>query len=65
MGKRKHPLTIAGMMLGILSLVLIIFTYYGIDLGFLTGYTNAFTALAVLIFVLIFLNLRRNAKAPS
>ena len=34
----KHPLTIAGMILGILSLVLIIFTYYGRDMGFLTGY---------------------------
>ena len=53
------------MILGILSLVLIIFTYSGTDIGFLTGYTNAFIALAVLIFVLIGLNLRRNAVAPS
>ncbi len=57
----KHPLTIAGMILGILSLVLIIFTYSGRDIGFLTGYTNAFAALAVLIFLLVGLNLRRNA----
>lgn len=53
------------MILGILSLVLIIFTYGGIDIGFLTGYTSAFIALAVLIFVLIGFNLRRNAVAPS
>ena len=57
----KHPLTIAGMILGILSLILIIFTYYGRNLGFLTGYENAFVALAVLLFLLIGLNLRRNA----
>jgi len=56
----KHPLIIAGIILGILSLVLIIFTYSSTDIGFLTGYTNAFIALAVLIFVLIGLNLRRN-----
>ena len=61
----KHSLTIAGTILGILSLVLIIFTYSGKDIGFLSGYTNAFIALAVLIFVLIGLNLRRNAVAPS
>ncbi len=57
----RHPLTIAGNILGILALVLIIFTYYGRDIGFLTGYTNAFIVLAVLIFVLVGLNLRRNA----
>jgi len=57
----KHPLTIAGMILGILALLLIIFTYKGIDIGFLAGYTSAFIALAVLIFVLVGLNLRRNA----
>ncbi len=57
----KHPLTIAGMILGILTLLLIIFTYKGIGIGFLTGYTSAFIALAVLIFVLVGLNLRRNA----
>jgi len=49
------------MILGILALLLIIFTYEGIDIGFLTGYTSAFIALTVLIFVLIGLNLRRNA----
>ena len=53
------------MILGILSLVLIVLTYSGTDIGFLTGYTNAFIALSVLIFVLIGLNLRRNAVAPS
>ena len=61
----KHPLTIAGVILGILSLLLIIFTYSGKDIGFLTGYTNAFIALAVLNFIMIGLNLRRNAVAPS
>ena len=53
------------MILGILSLVLIIFAYEGRNIGFLTGYANAFIALAVLIFVLIGLNFRRNAIASS
>lgn len=58
----KHPITIAGMILGIIALIIIIFTYYDRNIGFLTGYENAFAALAVLIFALVGLNLRRNAS---
>jgi len=61
----KHPLTIVGNILGIIALLLIIFTYSKTDFWFITGYSAAFIALAVLIFVLIGLNFRRNAIAPS
>ena len=57
----RHPLTIIGQVLGIFALVLIIFTFYGIDIGVISGYTTAFIVLAVIILVLFGLNLRRNA----
>ncbi|MHA1676642.1 MAG: hypothetical protein ACTSU6_05630 [Candidatus Njordarchaeales archaeon] len=61
----KHPLTIAGMILGIIALILIIFTYSKMYFWFITGFNQGFVALTVLILVLIGLNLRRNAIAPS
>jgi len=62
----KHPLTIAGMILGVITLILIISTYSSeIVFGFITGYFESFIALTILIFVLTGLNLRRNAIAPS
>ena len=61
----KHPLTIAGVILGIIALLLIIFSYYRMDFWFITGFNQAFVALTVLILILIGLNLRRNAIAPS
>ena len=56
-----HPLTVIGQVLGIFALLLIIFTYMGTNIGFFTGYTTAFIALAVIIFILFGLNIRRNA----
>ena len=56
-----HPLTVIGQVLGIFALLLIIFTYMGTNIGFITGYTTAFIALAVIIFILFGLNIRRNA----
>ena len=61
----KNPLTIAGVILGIIALLLIIFTYSKMDFGLITGYNQASVALTVLILVLIGLNLRRNVIAPS
>ncbi len=61
-GKRfTHPLTIIGQVFGILALLLVIFTYQGKSIGFFTGYAAAFPALAVIIFILIGLNIGRNA----
>jgi len=57
----KHPLTIAGSVLGVLALLLIIFTFNGTDIGFITGYDTAFLVLAVIVFILFGLNIRRNA----
>jgi len=48
------------MVLGTLALLVIVFTMNHVDIGFITGFSNAFIALAVLIFVLFGLNLRRN-----
>jgi len=59
--RTKHPLTIAGSVLGVLALLLVIFTFNGTDIGFITGYETAFLVLAVLIFILFGLNIRRNA----
>jgi len=59
--RTKHPLTIAGSVLGVLALLLVIFTFNGTDIGFITGYDTAFLVLAVLIFILFGLNIRRNA----
>ena len=59
--RTKHPLTIAGSVLGVLALLLVIFTFNGTDIGFITGYQTAFLVLAVLIFILFGLNIRRNA----
>ena len=56
-----HPLTIGGVILGILALILIIRTFSGMDTWFVTGYTTAFRVLAVIIFILFGLNLGRNA----
>ena len=52
------------MVLGTLALLVMIFTMNHIDIGFITGFPNAFIALAVLIFALFGLNLRRNAVLP-
>jgi len=60
----KRPLTIAGMVLGTLALLVIIFTSYHIDIGFITGFATAFIVLAALIFILFGLNLRRNVVLP-
>ncbi len=61
-GKRfTHPLTIIGQVFGILALLLVIFTYGGKSIGFFTGYATAFPTLAVIIFILIGLNIGRNA----
>jgi hypothetical protein len=57
----KHPLTIAGIVLGTLALLLIIFTFKGTGIGFITGYTTAFISLAVLCFILYGFNIQRNA----
>ena len=57
---KRHPLTIIGEVLGIFALLLIILTFYGRNIGFITGYSMAFLVLAVIIFVLFGLNLRRN-----
>ena len=59
--RHSHPLSIAGQVLGILALLLIIFTFQGRDVLFITGYTTAFPVLAVIIFILFGLNIRRNA----
>ncbi|MBA7696308.1 hypothetical protein ES703_104953 [subsurface metagenome] len=56
---KRHPLTIIGEVLGIFALLLIILTFYGRNIGFITGYSMAFLVLAVIIFVLFGLNLRR------
>lgn len=56
-----HPLTVIGQVLGIFALLLIIFTYMDTNIGFISGYTTAFIALAVIIFILIGLNIGRNA----
>ena len=61
----RHPLTIIGQVLGIFALILIIFTFYGIDIGVISGYATAFIVLAVIILVLFGLNLRRNAVGTS
>ena len=52
------------MVFGTLALLVMIFTMNHIDIGFITGFPNAFIALAVLIFVLFGLNLRRNVGLP-
>ena len=57
----KHPLTTAGSVLGVLAVLLIVFTFNGTDFGFITGYETAFLVLAVIIFVFFGLNIRRNA----
>ena len=52
------------MVLGTLALLVIIFTFYHIDIGFITGFATAFIVFAVLIFILFGLNLRRNVVLP-
>jgi hypothetical protein len=65
-GKRfTHPLTIAGLILGVFALILIIRTFSGLNTGFITGYTTAFLVLAVVIFILFGLNIGRNAILKS
>jgi len=59
--RHTRPITIIGNLLGIAALLLIIFTYKGINIWFITGYTTAFTVLAVIIFLLFGLNIVRNA----
>ena len=59
--RHTHPLTIAGVILGVFALILIIRTFSGLDTGFITGYTTAFLVLAVVIFILFGLNIGRNA----
>jgi hypothetical protein len=59
--RTRHPLTIAGSVVGVLAVVLIVFTFNGTDIGFIAGYERTFLALAVLIFILFGLNIGRNA----
>jgi len=59
--RHSHPITIAGQVLGILALILIICTFNGISILFITGYDTAFRVLAIIIFALFGLNIRRNA----
>jgi len=59
--RTKHPLTFAGSVLGVLAVLLIVFTFNGTEIGFMTGYETAFLVLAVIIFVLFGLNIARNA----
>ncbi|MFC1908237.1 hypothetical protein ACFLWD_03735 [Chloroflexota bacterium] len=59
--RHAHPLTIIGQVLGIFVLILIIFTYMGKSIGFITGYSTAFPALAAIIFIKIGINIGRNA----
>jgi len=59
--RHAHPVMIASHALGILALLLAIFTYGGTNIGFFTGYATAFVALAVIIFVKIGLNMLKNA----
>ena len=59
--RHTRPITIIGNLLGIAALLLIIFTYKGTNIWFITGYTTAFTVLAVIIFLLFGLNIVRNA----
>ena len=59
--RHTHPITIIGVLLGIAALLLIIFTFKGTNIWFITGYTTAFTVLAVIIFLLFGLNIMRNA----
>ncbi len=61
MKRFTHPITIIGSLLGIAALLLIIFTYKGTNIWFITGYTTAFTVLAVIVFLLFGLNIMRNA----
>ena len=56
-----HPLTIIGQALGIFAVLLITFTYMGKNLGCISGYATAFIVLAVTVFILFGLNIRRNA----
>jgi len=59
--RHTHPLTIIGQVLGVAALLLIIFTFKGTNIGFITGYTTAFPVLAAIILILFGLNIRRNA----
>lgn len=59
--RHTHPISVLGGVLGIAALLLIIFTYNGADIPLAAGYSEAFIALAVIIFVLIGLNILRNA----
>jgi len=63
--RHTHPLTIAGDILGVFALILIIRTFSGLNTGFITGYTTAFRVLAVVIFILFGLNIRRNVVLKS
>jgi len=63
--RHAHPITIAGQILGIFALILIIRTFSGMNTGAITGYTTAFWVLAVVIFILFGLNIRRNAVLKS
>jgi len=60
--RHTHPAMIASHALGILALLLAIFTYGGTNIGFFAEYATAFVALAVIIFVKIGLNMLKNAK---
>jgi len=59
--RHRHPITIAGQILGIFALILIIRTFSGLNTGAITGYTTAFLVLAVITLILFVLNLGRNA----
>lgn len=55
-----HPVMITSHALGILALLLVIFTHGGTNIGFFTGYATASVALAVIVFVKIGLNVLKN-----
>ena len=59
-GRFRHHVTIIGEVLGILALVVIIGTFSGASMGFISGYTTAFPVLAGIILALFGLNLWRN-----
>lgn len=58
--RHRHPISIAGQVLGISALIVIICTFSGTSILFVTGYDTAFRVLAIIIFALFALNVRRN-----
>jgi len=59
--RHRHPISIAGQVLGISALVIMICTFSGKSIFFITGYDIAFRVLAIIIFALFALNVWRNA----